>query len=93
MPEFEEIADNIGKYVMEKYVKPYLALNVSYFRATVTAAASGGKITVQRPFDAPISVNCVPSAAGLAVGSQCVVLVFGDISNAFAIGDTSLSNL
>ena len=93
MDNFEILADNIGKYVMEKYVKPYLALNVSFFRAKVTGAASGGKITIQRPFDDPIALPYVGSAAGLTVGSQCVVLVLGSMSNAIILGDGKLSNL
>lgn len=93
MDKFHELADSIGKYIMEKYVKPYLSNNVTFYRAAVTAAANDGVITVQRPFDDPVALPYVGSAAGLAVGQQCVVMVFGDASNAVVLGNGTLSNL
>lgn len=93
METFESLADRIGKYVIEKYVKPREALTVRYFRATVTAPAADGKITVQRPFDTPMALPYVSSAAELAEGEQCVVLVLGSMSNCIVLGDGTLSNL
>ena len=98
MPDFTEamktIADNIGKYVLENYVKPYNKSAVRFYRAEVVTAASGGKIGVKRPFDTTtLNLPYVTSAAGLAVGDQCVVLVFGSPVNSYVIGDGSLSNL
>lgn len=93
MDGFNEIADSIGAYVVEKYVKPLLSNQVSFYRAKVTAAASDGKITVQRPFDNPVALPYVGSAAGLTVDEQCVVLVFGGSNNAIIIGDGVLSNI
>jgi len=93
MNDFEVMADNIGKYVMEKYVKPYLALSVSYYRATVVQGAAGGKITVCRPADNPVALPYVTSAAGLQAGDQCVVLQLGSSSNCIVLGDGMLSNL
>ena len=53
-----------------------------YYTATVTAAASGGKLAVKRPFDAEASqVGYVASMANAKVGDNVVVLVFGDGSN------------
>lgn len=54
-----------------------------YYTATVTAAASGGKLAVKRPFDAGSAqvVGYVASMAGAKVGDSVVVLVFGDGSN------------
>lgn len=53
-----------------------------YYTATVTAAASGGNLTVKRPFDAEASqVGYVASMANAKVGDSVVVLVFGDGSN------------
>ena len=87
-------ADNIGRYIYDKFVVPKMANKVSYYRAEVTAAASGGKITVQRPFDsASLSLPYVSSAASLAVGDQCIVIVLGSASNAIILGDGRLSNL
>lgn len=93
MEKFESLADRVGKYVIEKYVKPREALSVRYFRASVTAPAAGGKITVRRPFDTPMAIPYVSSAAGLAAGDQCVVLVLGSMSNCIVLGDGFLSNL
>lgn len=50
-----------------------------YYTATVTAAASGGKLAVKRPFDAEaLQVGYVASMANAKVGDSVVVLVFGD---------------
>lgn len=93
MEKIQIFADKIGQYIMEKYIKPYLAGYVRFYRATVTAAAADGKITVQRPYDNPIALPYVGSAAGLAVGQQCVVLQFGSASNGVILGDGQLTNL
>ena len=88
------LADNIGKYVLEKHVRPAMKSAVRYYRAEVVSTASGGKIGVKRPFDSTIlSLPYVSSAAGLSVGDQCVVLVFGSTVNSVIIGNGSLSNL
>lgn len=87
-------ADNVGKYIYEKFVAPKMAQKIGYFRAEVTSAASGGKITVQRPFDTTsYALPYVGSAASLAVGDQCIVMVLGTMSNAIILGDGRLSNL
>ena len=91
--KWEGIADAIGDYVWKKYIEPRLSLYLSYYRAQVTAAAADGKITVQRPYDTAVSIPYVGSAAGLAVGEECVVLVFGDASNAICLGRGDLANL
>lgn len=93
MDDMQEFADKIGKYIVEKYVTPLLTNKVNFYRATVTASASNGKITVQRPFDNPIALPYVGSAAGLSVGDQCVVLEFGSASNSIIIGNGLLTNL
>lgn len=88
------LADNIGRYVLEKFVKPCVKNTVQFYRAEVTSAASGGKIGVKKPFDTTVQyLPYVTSAAGLSVGDQCVVLVFGSKVNQFIVGDGSLSNL
>nr|DAP17988.1 MAG TPA: hypothetical protein [Bacteriophage sp.] len=54
-----------------------------FYRAEVTKAAANGKITVRRPFDTTeASLGYVASMAGAPVGSQVVVLVFGEKKNA-----------
>lgn len=92
--EMKELADNIGRYVMEKFVKPRLRSSVSYFIGSVTVAPSGGVVGVQRPFDSATYVlPCVSSASGLSVGDNCTVFVLGSMSNAVVVGDGRMSNL
>lgn len=50
--DMKDLADNLWTY-FEPKVKSLLSSGVSYYRAQVTAAAAGGTITVQRPFDRP----------------------------------------
>ena len=90
--QMKALADQIGKYVMKEYVGPALNKTVRFFRAEVSAAASDGLITVQRPFDdTPLPLPYTASAASLQVGDQCLVLVLGDLSNAVVFGDGQLS--
>lgn len=93
MNSWESIARFVGDYVWKTYIEPRLALYVRYYRATVTKTAENGKITVQRPFDTPVALPYAGSAAGLEEGSQCLVLVFGSMSNAKVVGDINLSNI
>lgn len=91
--QLKELADNLWTY-FEPKIKQMLSTQVSYYKAEVTAGASDGKITVQRPFDsAQQALPYASSASGVSVGDQVIVLVFGDPSNAKIIGKTDLSNL
>ncbi len=88
--EMKNLADNLGKYIVEKYVKPMLGSYVSYFKAEVTAAPNGGTISVQKPFDATVfQLPYTAEAAGLTVGDQCTVIVLGSMTNAVVVGDGS----
>lgn len=92
--DFRAFADKIGKYIVKKFVEPKLANAVTYYKAEVTAAASGGKITIQKPFDATAyALPYVGSAAGLSVGDTCTVFCLGSPSNGVIIGDGGLTNL
>ena len=92
--EMKRFADRIGRYVTERFVKPKLANTVSYYKAEVVAAASGGKITVRKPFDATsFALPYVGSAAGLAVGDTCIVFCLGSASNGIVMGNGGLTNL
>lgn len=91
--EMETLARNIGAYVMRKYVEPSMKDVVRFYAAVVTAPASGGKITVQKPFDTARQLPYVSSVADLAVGDRCVVLVLGSESNAYVFGKGGLVNL
>lgn len=90
----KSLADNIGKYIMDKFVAPRLANMVCFYKAEVVAGISGGKITIRKPFDtATYALPCVGSASGLAQGDVCTVFCLGSASNAIIIGDGRLSNL
>lgn len=91
--EMKMLADSLWTYFQPK-VEKLVTSNVWYFRAQVTKAASGGKITVRRPFDKEIALPYVSSMASATVGSQVTVFVLGlSLTNAVIIGDGTLSNL
>lgn len=88
--EMKTLADALWGYFKEKYLIPYLSDSLCYYQATVTTAPSGGMIGIQRPFDNAISIPYAWSASTLQVGDQCTVIVFGDTSNAIAVGNGTL---
>ena len=89
--EMKSIADALWAYFLEKHLKPYLNDSMCYYQATVTTAPSAGLIGITRPFDVEIFIPYAWSAATLSVGDKCTVLVFGETSNAVAVGDGALS--
>lgn len=92
--EMKELADNLGRYITEKFLAPRMARTVSFFIGKTVTAASGGSIRVQRPFDSTIyDLPYVDSASELGAGVNCMVFVFGSMSNAIVVGDGRLSNL
>ncbi len=91
--QMKDLADGLWTYFRPK-VAEMLRSEVSFFRAQVTAAPSGGAIGVRKPLeDTTLSLPYVPSAASLGVGDQALVLVFGNQSNAIVLGDGLLQNL
>ena len=84
--EMKTLADALWGYFLEKHLKPYLSDSVCYFMATVTAAPSGGVIGIQRPYDDEIFLPYAWSAENLQPGQTCLVLVFGDLTNAIVLG-------
>ena len=90
--EMRALADALWAYFRVKYLKDLLAGNVSFYTATVTSAPTDGEIDVQRPYDAPVTLRYAWTASSLQVGDKCTVLVFGDPSNAFVIGNGTLSD-
>lgn len=94
MLDIDQIAQRVGNFVMRKFVRPSLRNYVSFYRGRVYSPALNGRMGVVRPFDDTVLyLPYVGSAEGLAVGQQCVVLVFGGASNAVVLGDGTLSNL
>lgn len=92
--EMKELADNLGRYITEKFLAPRMSRTVSFFIGKAVTPASGGSIQVQRPFDNTIyDLPYVNSASGLLAGENCMVFVFGSMSNAIVVGDGRISNL
>lgn len=78
-----EFAATLWSRFFAKRVQESQRTMLRYYTATVTAAASGGKLAVKRPFDAEASqVGYVASMANAKVGDSVVVIVFGDGRNA-----------
>lgn len=84
------LADALWDYFLPK-IKDYLSDSLCYYRATVTTAPSGGEIGVQRAFDNAITLPYAWSAEGLSIGDTCLVIVFGEATNAIVIGDGALT--
>lgn len=88
------LASNLWNNFIKDRVRDMHKDNVRFFRATVVGAANNGTMQVQKPFDNTImTLPYVTSAGSMTVGTQCVVLVLGDYSNAIVLGDGKLSNL
>lgn len=89
----KRLADNLWKY-FEKKLDAKLKDGVKYYKAEVATVPNNGEIGVKRPFDdTTIHVKTAASAENLAVGDQCLVIVFGSHSNAYAIGSADLSDI
>ena len=85
--EMKRLADNLGKYIRDKFLAPKLANTVSYFKATVVTAADGSVMQVQRAFDPTVySLPYLPAADGLQAGDSCICMSLGSTSNSFVFG-------
>lgn len=102
MQAFQMMADRIGDYIWNHSIKQKLKSlgMVGSFFATVSSAASGGKIGVVKQFDEDAAGNAVTqylpyaaSAASVSVGTVVLVLWFGGPDNAVVMGPYNLSNL
>ena len=80
------MADALWDYILKKHLKEYLSDSVCFYRATVTTGAANGVMGITRPYDSEIFLPYSFGADKLTVGDQCVVLVFGDPSNATVFG-------
>ena len=87
------LADRIGKYVRDKWVKPIIENHISFYKAEVVTPASGGRIVIQRPFDnATQSLPFASWAGNLQAGDACIVAVFGSTVNSYVIGGGAAAN-
>lgn len=88
--QFEEFVKKLGEYVMRVFFLPWMKEHgvVQSYRAQVVSVDSGNRrMTVQRPFDSPVSLPYTDAAASLQAGDQCLVFVLGESSNAIVVAD------
>ena len=86
-------ADRVGRYILEKWVRPAIANHISFYKAEVVTPASGGRIVIQRPFDsATQSLPFASWAGNLQAGDSCIVAVFGSNTNSYVIGGGAASD-
>ena len=92
--EMRMFADSLWNNFFKPEVNEMLRGYISFYRAQVVTAASGGTVKVQKPFEnSTLTLPYVPSAETLlTAGSQAMVLVLGEQSNAIVVGPPSLSN-
>lgn len=90
-----EMVQNIWKqYILPKTKELFSEMGVlRVYRAKVVAAPANNLITVQAPFQEPQQLPYVGSAASLAAGDECSVLILGDPINSIVLGNGTLSNL
>lgn len=92
--QLRDFAEALWENYLKQKVQASRTTGLTFFRAQVTTAASAGTVTVQRPFDTALSLPYVPSAESyLTAGSEALVLVLGDLTNAIVLGPPSLQNL
>lgn len=93
---FEVFAKRLGEYFMQRFFLPWVREHgvIQSYRATVVSVdAPAGKMTVQKPYDAPVTLPYTAGAGGLTAGDSCTVFVLGESSNAVVVGDGMLSTL
>ena len=82
------LAQQLWKNYMEPQVEKKLALTVRYFRAQVVSNPGNNTLEVQRPGDAnTMTLLCTNGMASAATDDQCIVFVFGNLSNAVVVSD------
>ena len=73
---------DFAQSLWENYIKQKWEENningVSFYRAKVVANNHDGTLTVQRPFDNAITVNCTSGMRGLSANDQVVVAKLGN---------------
>lgn len=88
------LAQQLWKNYMEPQVDKKLALAVKYFRAEVISNPGDNTLEVKRPLDATtMTLPCTNGMTGAEEGDQCVVFVFGSLSNAVVVSDGMFRSL
>lgn len=88
------LAQQLWKNYMEPQVDKKLALVVKYFRAEVVSNPGDNTLEVKRPLDATtMTLPCTNGMTGAEEGDQCVVFVFGSLSNAVVVSDGMFRSL
>ena len=91
--QFETFAQKMCEYNAAKFTLPYMREHgavQSYRAAVVSKDAATRTMVIQRPFDQQITLPYAPSADILQAGDECLVLVFGESSNAIVVSDGAL---
>lgn len=87
-----EFADNVWRnYIKPKYEQEFKN-NVTWYKAKVVSNNTDGTLTVQKPFDNPVTVHPVDGMREVTAGNYVTVLEFGkgNALNHIAIGDSTL---
>ena len=90
-----EFADNLWNNYIKPKMREELRNSVSFYKATITANAGDGTLTVQRPYDNAVTVSCTDDLKSASVGTQVVVFVLGNgnAANSIAISKKGLKDL
>ena len=88
------LAQQLWKNYMEPQVDKKLALAVKYFRAEVVSNPGNNVLEVKRPLDSTVlELPCTNGMTGAQAGDQCIVFVFGNLSNAVVVSDGRFRSL
>ena len=93
MDQFKVMADQLWLY-LEPKVKALMSSNVKFFRAQVVSNPGDGTLEVRKPFETgTITLPCTTAISSAAVGSQVIVFVLGNLSNAVVVSDGKMTEL
>ena len=90
-----EFAENLWN----GYIKPKLQEerqdSVSFYKAKVISNLGNGKLSVQRPYDSTITINCIDDLQSVSAGALVTVLVFGkdNAANHIAVSARGLKDI
>lgn len=77
MSQMAEFAGNLYENYIKQKVEQDFLNHVTYFKANVVTNHGNRKLTVQQPYDNPITVFCTDRMANVTAGTQVLVLRFG----------------
>lgn len=97
MTDFDNLkvmADQLWLYFKPK-IERMNALNVKFFRAQVVSNPGNNKLEIRRSNldTTTFTLPCTNAMSSAAVGSQVIVFVLGDLSNAVVVSDGKMTAL